>query len=119
MSPDDLTRVRHIVEAIDAAVSFVAGRRRADLETDQMLVFALARAIEVVGEAASRISQEGREELSSVPWNSIVGMRNRLVHAYHDIDHEILWTTVTEAAPPLAERLRPLLEVGRDTDARS
>jgi len=77
-----------------------------------MLLFALVRAIEVAGEAASRISPEAREEISDVPWNSIIGMRNRLVHAYFDIDNDILWTTVTEAPPPLAARLAQLLAGG-------
>lgn len=74
-----------------------------------MLLFALMRAIEIVGEAASRISPEGRAELSGVQWASIIGMRNRLVHAYYDVDHDILWTTVTEAAPPVAQRLKAFL----------
>ena len=108
MSPDDLIRVRHIVDALDAAFSFVQGRQRADLDSDQMLLFALMRAFEIVGEAANKISPAGRRQLSGVPWNAIVGMRNRLVHAYHDVDHDILWTTVTEAAPPIAERLKAL-----------
>jgi len=42
-------------------------------------------------------------------WDSMIGMRNRLVHAYFDINHDILWTTVTEAAPPLVERIRKVL----------
>jgi uncharacterized protein with HEPN domain len=55
MSPDDLVRIRHMIEAIDAAQAFVANRSRVDLDRDQMLLFALVRAVEIVGEAASRI----------------------------------------------------------------
>ena|SRR5437867_2493782 len=112
MSPDDLCRLRHIVDALDAAARFVESRQRSDLDSDQMLLFALMRAIEIVGEAASKISLQGREQLLGVPWSSIVGMRNRLIHAYYDVDHDILWTTVTEAAPPVAERLKVLLARG-------
>ncbi len=105
MTPDDLVRLQHIVDSLNSAIRFVEGRQRSDLDTDEMLLFALIRAIEIAGEAASRISAETREEMSDLPWNSII----RLVHAYFDIDHDIQWTTVTEAAPPLAERLKQLL----------
>lgn len=110
MSPDDRLRLRHVVDALNSAIRFARGRDRRDLDSDEMLLFALVRAIEIAGEAASRISAETRAELTELPWESMIGMRNRLVHAYFDINHDILWTTVTEAAPPLAERIRKLLE---------
>ena len=75
-------------------------------------MFALVRAVEIAGEAASRVTAETRAELPDLPWASIVAMRNRLVHAYFDINRDILWTTVTETAPPLAERLKNLLAEG-------
>jgi uncharacterized protein with HEPN domain len=94
-----------MADAIEAAAKFVQGRSRKDLETDRMLVFALVRAAEIIGEAASRVSAEGRARLSAVPWSSIVGMRNRLIHAYFDVDLDILWNTVTEALPPLGQQV--------------
>jgi uncharacterized protein with HEPN domain len=75
-----------------------------------MLLFALVRAIEVAGEAASKVTEATRAELPDLPWTAMTGMRNRLVHAYFDINRDILWTTVTEAAPALAHRLRNILE---------
>jgi uncharacterized protein with HEPN domain len=69
-----------------AASKFIEGRSRHDLDEDLMLVFALARAVEIIGEAASKLSSEGCAELPAVPWSSIVGMRNRLIHAYFDVD---------------------------------
>ena len=95
-----------MADALNAAMRFAAGRKRADLDTDEMLLFALVRAIEIVGEAASKVTAETRAETMDVPWASIVGMRNRLVHAYFDINRDILWTTVTEAIPTLAEQLK-------------
>ena len=95
-----------MVEAIETAQRFVHGRRRADLDSDPMLLLALTRAIELVGEAGSRVSAAGRAELPDVPWPAIVGMRNRLVHAYFDIDRNILWNTVQRALPPLLAQLR-------------
>jgi uncharacterized protein with HEPN domain len=81
MSPDDVVRLRHMIDTIHAALRFAKGRSRADLDKDQMLLFALVRAVEIIGEAASRVSVEGRAELPDLPWRAAVGMRNRLVHA--------------------------------------
>jgi uncharacterized protein with HEPN domain len=91
-------RLHHIVDALKSAISFVRGRDRKDLDSDEMLLFALVRAIEIVGEAASKVTVETRAGLTGLPWDSMIGMRNRLVHAYFDINRDILWTTVTEAA---------------------
>ena len=106
MRPDDTTRIRHMIEAIETAQRFVAGRQRRDLDTDQMLLFALVRAIEIVGEAASRVSPETRSAIPAVPWPAIVSMRNRLIHAYFDIDRDVVWKTAVEEIPPLASLLR-------------
>ena len=57
---EDRVRVGHMIEAGEAAIQFVAGRKRADLDTDLMLMFAIVRAVEVIGEAASKISEETR-----------------------------------------------------------
>jgi uncharacterized protein with HEPN domain len=109
MKPDDATRLRHMIEAAETARQFIAGRQRTDLDSDVMLRFALVRAIEIVGEAASKVSIETRSATSSVPWIAIAGMRNRLIHAYFDVDHDILWKTVTEELPDLLRLLAPLL----------
>jgi uncharacterized protein with HEPN domain len=101
MQPDDGVRIRHMIEAAESAQRFITGRHRGDLDTDEMLLFALVRAIEIIGEAASKTSEEIRSALPSVPWPAIVSMRNRLIHAYFDIDRNILWKTVTEEVPAL------------------
>jgi uncharacterized protein with HEPN domain len=112
MNRSDQIRLRHLADALGYAIGFARGRDRSDLDSDEMLLFALVRAIEIAGEAASKVSEETRAELPDLPWASMIGMRNRLVHAYFDINRDILWTTVTEAVPPLAERLKKILEQG-------
>jgi len=77
-----------------------------------MLLFALVRAVEIAGEAANQVTADTRAQLPDLPWSSIIGMRNRLVHAYFDINRDILWTTVTEAAPKLIEQLTTILSEG-------
>lgn len=107
---DDRVRLHHMLEAAETAIDFAAGRSQADLETDTMLRFALVRAIEIIGEAASRVSAAGQQAAPEVPWRQIVGMRNRLIHAYFDIDREVLWKTVSEEIPGLLPHLRTLSE---------
>lgn len=101
MQPEDRIRLQHMIEAAQAATRFVEGRHRPDLDSDQMLLFAVVRAIEIVGEAASRVSTDGRDSAPDIPWAAIVGMRNRVVHAYFSIDREIVWITATRELPQL------------------
>ena len=77
------------------------GRSRADLSDDPMLAMALTRCLEILGEAASRLSADLRLRLPSIPYAQMVSMRNRLIHAYFDVDLDIVWSTVTEDLPAL------------------
>ena len=110
MSPDDRWRIQHMIEAAEAAMKFVHGRKRVELDTDDQLSMALTRAVEIVGEAAARVSGAGRVELPNIPWAQITGVRNRVVHAYFDVNLDILWDTVELALPPLVAQLRAALE---------
>lgn len=109
MSPDDRWRLQHMVEAIEQAQGFVADRQRGDLDADAMLRLALVQLVQIVGEAASRLTESGRAELPELPWAQIVGMRNRLVHAYFDVNRDILWDTVQLALPRLLPPLKRFL----------
>jgi len=112
MPPDDRTRILHMIEAAETVATFIAQRNRTDLDQDRMLLFALVRAIEILGEAASKVSRQTRMAAPSVPWSQIVAMRNRLVHAYFDIDRDILWKTAVEEVPHLLGLLTPLIPHG-------
>lgn len=109
MLPADCIRLKHLVDAADAAARFSAGRSRADLDHDEMLLFALVRAVEIVGEAASKVTDETRASIH-IPWPANVGMRNRLVHAYFDVDRQILWATVQESLPALRSAVSAALD---------
>jgi uncharacterized protein with HEPN domain len=101
MRADDRVRLQHMIDAGQAVASFIAGRQRSDLNEDRMLLFAVVRGIEVVGEAAARLSEDARASLQQIPWSAIVSMRNRLVHGYFDVDPDIVWTTAAEEIPEL------------------
>jgi uncharacterized protein with HEPN domain len=108
MRDEDRARILHMVEAAEAMAQFVAGRSREDLDHNRMLLFALVHAIEVFGEAASRVSPETRAATTQVPWGVIVPMRNRLIHGYFDIDATVVWKTATMEVPALIALLRTL-----------
>lgn len=108
MPPEDRVRLAHMIEAAEHAVAFMAGRERSELDGDRMLLFAVVRAVEIIGEAAGRVTAETRALHPAVPWNAIVGMRNRLVHAYFKIDTDVVWMTVTREIPDILPKLRAL-----------
>ena len=108
MRDDDRVRLLHMIEAAESLAQFVAGRSRDDLDRDRMLLFAVVHAIEILGEAASKISPETRAGAPEVPWGAIVSMRNRLIHGYFDINKTIVWKTATVEIPALVPQLRAL-----------
>ena len=105
MHRDDEIRLRHMLEAAREAASFAKGRVRDDLETDRQLVLALVKDIEIIGEAAAQITEDTHSRTPSIPWQKIIAMRNRLVHAYFSINLDIVWQTVQKDLTPLIETL--------------
>ncbi len=88
--PTETDRLRHMRDAACAALRFVRGRTRADLDADEMLAFALVRALEIIGEAADKLSDPTHAAHPSIPWSEIIGMRHKLVHGYFDVDLDIV-----------------------------
>ena len=101
MRVDDAVRLRHMLDAAKHAVSFSRRKTRQDIGNDRILALGLLKLIEIIGEAAANVSQGTRDQYPHVPWTDIVGMRNRLVHVYFDIDLDRVWDTVTQDLPPL------------------
>jgi len=83
-----------MLDAARETISFACGRARSELDSDRMLVLTLMKSIEIIGEAAGKISDGERARHAAIPWADIVGMRNRLIHAYFDVNHDVLWQTV-------------------------
>jgi uncharacterized protein with HEPN domain len=109
MKPEDRVRLQHMLDSAQEAVSFATGLGPSELAGNRLVSLAVVRAIEVVGEAASQVSKECRDAHADIPWTKIVGMRNRIVHAYFDIDYGIVSATVRADLPPLVEQLRVIL----------
>ena len=98
-----------MLDATSEALEFVRGKGRTDLDTDRKLVLSLIKELEIIGEAAGKVSAEIRTQYSDIPWQDISGMRNRLIHAYFDIDLDVVWTTVTRDLPSLKTELEKIL----------
>lgn len=103
--PDDTLRPGHMREAARKALFFAKGKSRADLDHEEMLCLALVRLLEILGEAAARVSKETSNRLTGIPWPKIVGMRNRLVHGYDQVDLDVLWQTLAQDLQPLLGEL--------------
>lgn len=102
---DDRIRAQHMVLAAQDVVQISVGRTRDDLRTDMIFRRAMVNAIQEIGEAASKVSPAGRARITAVPWPTVVGMRNRLVHGYDQIDFDIVWHIATQEAGPLIAAL--------------
>ena len=108
MKETDIFRLQHILDAAREARLFSKGRRREDLDQDRGLMLILVKEVEIIGEAASKVSEEARVQLPGIEWRAIIGMRNRLIHIYYDINPDVLWNTITYDLPRLIEELELL-----------
>ncbi|MHB9052382.1 MAG: HepT-like ribonuclease domain-containing protein [Thermoleophilia bacterium] len=102
---DDDMRLRHMLDYSHEALELVKNRRRSDLDNDRVLELALVRLLEIIGEAASRVSEEGRERNPEIPWPQIISLRNRLIHGYDSIDMDVLWEILQGDLPALISKL--------------
>ncbi len=106
---DDITRISHMLEEAQAAVSFCKDMTFEEFCNDRKTVNATVRSIEVIGETASKISEPFQEKHNSIDWRDVISMRNVLAHAYFEIDYEIVWKTVQGDLPPLITILKVIL----------
>ena len=91
------------------AVRFCAGRTLADFDRDELLLPAVMRAIETIGEASTKVSEQTQARLPAIDWWAVRRMRNRIIHGYDTVDAAIVWDTVQLAVPPLIAELERAL----------
>jgi len=108
-TPDDRDRLEYMLEAASEALRYVSNRTRADLDTDSMLLHAITYCIQVIGEAATQVSDPGRLLAPALPWREMAKMRNVMVHVYWGIDRDRVWETVRQDLPPLIQQLQAAL----------
>ena len=111
---DDSNRLGHMLEAALKLREFVAGLSLDEVRTDEMRALALVRLLEIIGEAARVVSTDFRDANPAIPWAQIVGLRNRLIHGYDDVDWDVLWGIVSDDLPILIDALQDLLGEGSE-----
>ena len=102
---DDTFALRHMRDHVAEAIDLAADRQRDDLNSDRVFALAMTKLVEIVGEAAARVSEKLRESHEEIPWRQITGTRNRLIHGYDAVDYDILWGIVDRELPILLVQL--------------
>jgi uncharacterized protein with HEPN domain len=109
MNAADRIRLQHMLEAAREATAFTEGKTSEDLIRNRMLLLAMVKEIEIIGEAASKVSAESRALAPGIPWTKVTAMRNRLTHAYFEWNLEAIWSTLTSSLPELVRELERVL----------
>jgi len=105
MNEVDREWLTDMLERSRLAVWILGSRNSAEVTSDKTTLYALSYAVQIIGEAATHVSQRTRSEFPGVPWTKIIGMRNRLVHGYETTQVDILVDTIRDHLPPLIKVL--------------
>jgi len=112
MSKDDSVYVGHMLDTARKARSLLGSKDRKAYDADETLRLALAHLVQVIGEAARRVSPQLREKHPHIPWSEIMGMRHKIVHDYMDVEEDVLWSVVTTDLPDLIHDLERIEQPG-------
>lgn len=109
MQEADIVRLKHMLDASNEILSFIADKEFDDFEGDRKLQLSIVHLLEIIGEAGARVSIDVQNKYQHIPWKQITGMRNRLIHGYFDIDLRIVYKTAKEDIPPLVKELKEII----------
>ena len=110
MNKDPLIFLQHIMESIARIESFSKDITKEGLSKNELKQYAIVRAIEIIGEAVKNLPKEFVEKYTSVPWRDIVGMRDKIMHQYFDMDLDIVWQVIKFNLPELKTELQKILD---------
>lgn len=102
---DPAVALGHMARHAAEAVELTREKTRLDLDTDRLFELALTRLLEIIGEAASRVPLDIRAQYPHIPWRDVIDCRNRLIHGYDVLDHDIIWSIAAKDLPQLARAL--------------
>jgi len=114
MNSRDRIIIQKIVGYIDDVEKYVEGIEARDFLDDKKTITACAFTVSQIGELVKEITDETIEKYPTIPWNSIKGMRNRIVHDYENVDLSVLWGTIRESLPELKNELKDIILKERD-----
>jgi uncharacterized protein with HEPN domain len=107
---DDDIALLHMRDHAEKILELLAGRQKEEVLNDWVTTMAASRLFEILGEAATRLSTDTRDQYPDIPWRDIIDMRNRLIHGYDTIDMNVVWRTANDDIPYLLKRLDEILE---------
>jgi uncharacterized protein with HEPN domain len=105
----DKASVYDIIESMKAAQRYVQGKSFEEFSKDEMLIDAVVRRIEIIGEATKRLSMQLRDQHKQIPWQQMAGMRDRVIHGYHEVELPQVWQAITQVVPILLPLLEEIL----------
>ena len=109
-SEKDNLRLYHILEAVDAAESFIVSISKEEFDNDYEKQSAIIRQFEIIGEAASHLSPEFKKRHKDIDWSKVVGMRHKMIHDYFEVDKDIVWFTAVQDLPILKKQIKKILD---------
>lgn len=106
---DDRAYLRHIFEAIEIIEGYIAGSTFDQFQASKMMIDAVVRELEIIGEAANQISDGLKEQYPDIPWLKMRGLRNFVIHEYFAVNAKIVWDTCKQNLPELRKQIGRLL----------
>lgn len=113
MKRDDSVYIRHIADAIDRIEKYTGNVDEKTFLTNSLIQDAVIRQLEIMGEAAKRLSPELRQMNAEIPWQDVAGMRDKLIHGYFGVEISQVWLTVTGDIPTLKAKILTILQAMR------
>lgn len=110
MSFEPRDYLRHILVEADYLIGQSAGLKFEDFTADETRRRAFVRSLEIIGEAAKKVSEDFRVQHPAVEWRAMAGMRDRLIHGYFGVDYELVWDVVQNRIPQLRNEIASILE---------
>ena len=114
MKSKDRIILQKIINYIDDVQKYTEGLEAKDFLDDKKTITACAFTVSQIGELVKEVTDETMEKYNNIPWNSIKGMRNRIVHDYENVDLSVLWGTIKESLPELKEKLKDIILSEKD-----